>query len=197
MALGSSAPEILLSVIETAGGLGSCPGELGASTIVGSAAFNLLVISGVSIYAVSEENDNAEDRDMSTPTGVKKINDLGVFAITGICSIWAYIWLFIVVQDNGVAAWEAWVTLIMFFILVIAAWGADKYNASHGETEIDQEKMLNEFTAMEIYRELIREKQNAHSNDPISVEKRQKMKQFLRETVNTDNIETVDLVELK
>lgn len=87
---------------------------------------------------------------------------MGVFAITGICSIWAYIWLFIVVQDNGVAAWEAWVTLIMFFILVIAAWGADKYNASHSETEIDQEKMLNEFTAMEIYRELIREKQNAH-----------------------------------
>ena len=85
----------------------------------------------------------------------------------------------------------------MFFILVIAAWGADKYNASTGETEIDQEKMLNEFTAMEIYRELIREKQKAHSNDPISVEKRQKMKQFLKETVNTDNIEDVDLVKLK
>lgn len=54
MALGSSAPEILLSVIETVTKLGKCPGELGASTIVGSAAFNLLVISGVSIYAVSE-----------------------------------------------------------------------------------------------------------------------------------------------
>jgi solute carrier family 8 (sodium/calcium exchanger) len=67
MALGSSAPEILLSVIETVGGLGKCPGELGASTIVGSAAFNLLVISAVSIYAVSEENDIAEDRDTSTP----------------------------------------------------------------------------------------------------------------------------------
>lgn len=54
MALGSSAPEILLSVIETVGGLGKCPGELGASCIVGSAAFNLLVISAVSIYAVNE-----------------------------------------------------------------------------------------------------------------------------------------------
>jgi solute carrier family 8 (sodium/calcium exchanger) len=125
MALGSSAPEILLSVIETAGGLGSCPGELGASTIVGSAAFNLLVISGVSIYAVSEENDTAEDRDTSTPTGIKKINDMGVFAITGICSIWAYVWLFIVVSDSGVKSGEAWITLIMFFILVVAAFGAD------------------------------------------------------------------------
>jgi solute carrier family 8 (sodium/calcium exchanger) len=63
MALGSSAPEILLSCIETIGGLNKCPGELGASTIVGSAAFNLLVISGVSIYAVSEENDTDVERD--------------------------------------------------------------------------------------------------------------------------------------
>ena len=71
MALGSSAPEILLSVIETLTTLGKCPGELGASTIVGSAAFNLLVISGVSIYAVSEENDTDEDRDETMKVGVK------------------------------------------------------------------------------------------------------------------------------
>lgn len=75
MALGSSAPEILLSVIETTGGLGGCPGELGASTIVGSAAFNLLVISAVSIYAVSESNDNSPDRDSELPVGIKKIYD--------------------------------------------------------------------------------------------------------------------------
>lgn len=99
MALGSSAPEILLSVIETATNLGQCPGELGASTIVGSAAFNLLVISGVSIYAVSEESDTDEDRDTTTPDGVKKINDMGVFAITASASLWAYIWLFICVRN--------------------------------------------------------------------------------------------------
>jgi solute carrier family 8 (sodium/calcium exchanger) len=54
MALGSSAPEILLSVIETLNNLaaGEIPGELGPSTIVGSAAFNLLVISGVCVIAV-------------------------------------------------------------------------------------------------------------------------------------------------
>lgn len=54
MALGSSAPEILLAIIETSGNLGGCPGELGPSTIVGSAAFNLLVISAASIWAVNE-----------------------------------------------------------------------------------------------------------------------------------------------
>ncbi len=54
MALGSSAPEILLSIIETLQTLGVKPGELGPSTIVGSAAFNLLVISAVSIMAVND-----------------------------------------------------------------------------------------------------------------------------------------------
>lgn len=52
MALGSSAPEILLSVIETVTNLGKEPGELGAATIVGSAAFNLMVISAVSIACI-------------------------------------------------------------------------------------------------------------------------------------------------
>ena len=54
MALGSSAPEILLSVIQTVQDIYAEPPVLGASTIVGSAAFNLLVIIGVSIYAVDD-----------------------------------------------------------------------------------------------------------------------------------------------
>ena len=59
MALGSSAPEILLNCIETVITLtsGGKPGELGPSTIVGSAAFNFLVITGCSIAAVSEATD--------------------------------------------------------------------------------------------------------------------------------------------
>ena len=61
MALGSSAPEIILNIYETLITLGGTPGELGASTIVGSAAFNFLVISGVSIYAVNEENDDRDE----------------------------------------------------------------------------------------------------------------------------------------
>jgi solute carrier family 8 (sodium/calcium exchanger) len=76
MALGSSAPEIMLNVIETIMTLGEKPGELGPSTIVGSAAFNLLVISGVSILAVNEENDERDEEECAedgTPKGVKKI----------------------------------------------------------------------------------------------------------------------------
>ena len=51
LALGSSAPEILLAVIDTVSALDQEPGELGPSTIVGSAAFNLLVICAACIVA--------------------------------------------------------------------------------------------------------------------------------------------------
>ena len=43
MALGSSAPEILLAVVETCA-LTFQAGDLGPGTIVGSAAFNLLFV---------------------------------------------------------------------------------------------------------------------------------------------------------
>lgn len=99
MALGSSAPEIILALYETLMNLDQCPGELGASTIVGSAAFNLLVISGLSIYAVNEDNDDDPEKDESIPKGVKKIYDMGVLSITATSSIYACIWMFIVLLD--------------------------------------------------------------------------------------------------
>ena len=74
MALGSSAPEIILSVIETVAG-DFYSGELGPSTIVGSAAFNLFVIIAVCVIAIPPGDDP------KNPDG-RKIADLSVFAIT-------------------------------------------------------------------------------------------------------------------
>lgn len=51
MVLGSSAPEIMLSVIEIIGD-GFEAGSLGPGTIVGSAAFNLFIIIGICIYVI-------------------------------------------------------------------------------------------------------------------------------------------------
>ena len=105
MALGSSAPEIILNVFETSTTLGATPGELGASTIVGSGAFNFLVISGVSIWAVNSEYDKRTDNEVeedNTPRGVKKIDDMGVFIITTTWSVIAYLWLFVVLIDYEV-----------------------------------------------------------------------------------------------
>lgn len=126
MALGSSAPEILLAVLETVTNLGKCPGELGASTIVGSAAFNLLVISGLSIYAVTPEVHDEENADEEMEPGVKRIYDLRVFAITCTSSLWAYIWVWICLLDQEVEDWEAWITFVQFFILIAIAYAADR-----------------------------------------------------------------------
>lgn len=112
MALGSSAPEIILSVIDCLNTLGEIPGQLGVFSIVGSAAFNLLVISAVCIVCVDEP---------------KKIYDLGVFAITSLFSIFAYVWMNICLADNIVTTTESWLTLAFFFILVILSYSADRY----------------------------------------------------------------------
>ncbi len=200
MALGSSAPEILLSVIETVMNLGACPGELGASTIVGSAAFNLLVISGLSIYAVNEKNDTDEDRDSTVPVGVKKINDLGVFAITTFSSLFAYIWMYLCLRDQKVSIIEAVLTFLYFFILIFLAWQADRYKANKDKLlnpDNDDDWPVVECQAIDIYRELIREKKGEASDHPDDVSRRDKMKTFLKETMKTDQIERVSLQELK
>ena len=119
MALGSSAPEILLSVIEALGTLGEPAGPLGASTIVGSAAFNLLVISAVSVIAVDEP---------------KKILDVSVFGVTSIFSLFAYVWLYsclVITSEGVVTITKAWLTLIFFFVLVALSFIADRAFAGY------------------------------------------------------------------
>ncbi|XP_022249769.1 sodium/calcium exchanger 3-like [Limulus polyphemus] len=115
MALGSSAPEILLSIIEIVGN-GFKAGDLGPGTIVGSAAFNLLAISAVCVVAL--------------PHGeTRRIKSINVFATTSFFSVFAYIWLLIIlvaVTPNEVELWEALVTLFFFPGLVALAFLADK-----------------------------------------------------------------------
>ncbi|XP_017564366.2 sodium/calcium exchanger 2b [Pygocentrus nattereri] len=115
MALGSSAPEILLSVIEVCGH-GFESGELGPGTIVGSAAFNMFVIIGLCVWVIPDGE-------------VRKIKHLRVFFITAFWSIFAYIWLYLIlsiISPGVVEVWEALVTLCYFPVCVILAWIADR-----------------------------------------------------------------------
>uniref|UniRef100_A0A8C9R402 Solute carrier family 8 member 2b n=1 Tax=Scleropages formosus TaxID=113540 RepID=A0A8C9R402_SCLFO len=115
MALGSSAPEILLSVIEVCGHKFEA-GELGPGTIVGSAAFNMFVIIGVCVWVIPDGES-------------RKIKHLRVFFITAFWSIFAYIWLYLilaVISPGIVEVWEALVTLLFFPVCVILAWVADR-----------------------------------------------------------------------
>ena len=121
MALGSSAPEILLSVIEVfSNDMGS--GALGPSTIVGSAAFNLMVITAVCIVALPEGE-------------TRTLKQMGVFAVTSVYSLWAYIWLFLVVvviTPEFIDVWEAVLTVLFLLFLVGQAYYEDKKSTKAG-----------------------------------------------------------------
>ncbi|XP_077350526.1 sodium/calcium exchanger 1b isoform X2 [Festucalex cinctus] len=115
MALGSSAPEILLSVIEVVGH-GFDAGTLGPSTIVGSAAFNMFVIIGICVWVVPDGE-------------TRKVKHLRVFFVTASWSIFAYIWLYLilsVISPGVVQVWEALLTFFFFPICVVFAWVADR-----------------------------------------------------------------------
>lgn len=114
MALGSSAPEIMLSVIEVCGNNFNA-GDLGPSTIVGSAAFNLFVIIGLCVYVIPDDE-------------VRRIKHLSVFFITASWSIFAYLWLYLiiaVISEGEVEIWEGVVTFMFFPITVGMAYVAD------------------------------------------------------------------------
>merc|ERR1719157_207888 len=125
MALGSSAPEILLSLIEITSA-NFMLGPLGAGTIVGSAAFNLLVISAVCICAIEEPD-------------VRYIQQVPVYAVTATCSVAAYMWLMfilMVTSPDVCEIWEATLTLLFFPILIVVAFLADKgYFTKGGKQE--------------------------------------------------------------
>ncbi|XP_033984986.1 sodium/calcium exchanger 3 isoform X2 [Trematomus bernacchii] len=115
MALGSSTPEILLTLIEVCGH-GFVSGELGPATIVGSAAFNMFVIIGICVSVVPQGE-------------VRKVKHLRVFFVTAGWSVFAYIWLYMILavfSPNEVQVWEGLLTLAFFPICVFLAWIADR-----------------------------------------------------------------------
>ncbi|KAM8833792.1 sodium/calcium exchanger 3 isoform 1-T1 [Synchiropus picturatus] len=133
MALGSSAPEIMLSVIEVCGH-GFEAGQLGPSTIVGSAAFNMFVIIGLCVSVIPQGE-------------VRKVKHLRVFFVTAGWSIFAYIWLYMILavfSPDEVEVWEGLVTLAFFPICVILAWVADRrllfYKYMHKKYRTDKHR---------------------------------------------------------
>ncbi|VEL29392.1 unnamed protein product [Protopolystoma xenopodis] len=120
MALGSSAPEILLSVVESISKLKSIDegvheDSLGLFTIIGSAAFNLMIISSICIVSVPSPNP-------------KRIKEFSVFIMTSAFSIFAYIWMLltlVLISPQVIELWEAVLTLAFFPIMVLCAFAQD------------------------------------------------------------------------
>lgn len=128
MALGSSAPEIMLSVIEI-WAKGFKAGELGPGTIVGSAAFNLFMILGLCMYVIPDGE-------------VRKIQHLRVFLITATWSVFAYLWLYIIlgfISYGKVESWEGIVTFLYFPATVWTAYIAERRMLCFGWGKKDEE----------------------------------------------------------
>ena len=115
MALGSSAPEILLSVIELFSGSDVLARRARRATIVGSAAFNLLMILAVCVVAVPEPQ-------------LRRIDSLGVYTCTATGSVLAYVWLVFILQVSSpdiITPLEGVATFGAFFVLVALAYLLD------------------------------------------------------------------------
>lgn len=115
MALGSSAPEILLSIIEIVAKNFNA-GDLGPGTIVGSAAYNLFVIIAICVLVVPNNE-------------VRRIKHLRVFFVTATWSVFAYIWLYLIldyITPGVVDVWEGLLTFMFFPLTVLTAYIADK-----------------------------------------------------------------------
>ncbi len=146
MALGSSAPEILLAVIETVSNLGNIDtgtidDGLGTFTIIGSAAFNLLIITAVCVVSVPAPQ-------------TKRILELGVFVLTSIWSIFAYLWLLIVVQGFSpgvVDVWEAFVTLAFFPLLVLMAYAQDSGWWCKNKTRVSDSQTVSAIGSLNLF----------------------------------------------
>jgi solute carrier family 8 (sodium/calcium exchanger) len=100
-------------------GSGFYVGELGPSAVVGSAAFNMLIISAVCITAIPDGGQTA-------------IKALPVFYITFFASIFGYVWLIIILEyitPDVIDVWEGVTTFVMFPLLVYVAYRADVADA--------------------------------------------------------------------
>eukprot|EP00928_Gymnodinium_smaydae_P087646 TRINITY_DN71885_c0_g1_i1.p1 TRINITY_DN71885_c0_g1~~TRINITY_DN71885_c0_g1_i1.p1 ORF type:complete len:740 (+),score=80.91 TRINITY_DN71885_c0_g1_i1:71-2290(+) len=114
MALGSSAPEIAIAVIDVFKN-DYHYAALGTSTILGSAAFNLLVIIAVCVVVVPD---------------ARRIEFLPAFHVTAFFSVCAYLWMAFVLKvstPNVVDIWEAGFTLLMFPLLVSVSYKVDMF----------------------------------------------------------------------
>ena len=192
MALGSSAPEIMLSVIEI-WAKGFKAGDLGPGTIVGSAAFNLFMIIGLCMYVIPDDE-------------VRKIKHLRVFFVTATWSVFAYVWLYMILglfSYGVVEIWEGLLTFLFFPLTVYTAFVADrrmffykyfdkKYRAKKGVI-VQSEKGDIENRATEKFREF----EDLDEMDPVLAEFERNRREYInamkRIRLENPNISLIDL----
>ncbi|XP_075534877.1 sodium/potassium/calcium exchanger 5-like [Dermacentor variabilis] len=128
MAMGTSAPELFSSVF----GLFVSEGDIGVSTVLGSAVFNIVGVTGVIGLIIW-----------------KKTVDISWYPVTRDCIMFAVtvLALVVIVWDNSVAWWEALIMLLMF-ILYIVYMSFDSHISKWSQRKVDKLKMFRRFTSI-------------------------------------------------
>mmetsp|Transcript_83305 Transcript_83305/g.150260 ORF Transcript_83305/g.150260 Transcript_83305/m.150260 type:complete len:838 (+) Transcript_83305:536-3049(+) len=166
MALGSSAPEILLSIIEILTN-DMYIGDLGAGTIIGSAAFNLLIISAVCVCALPDGE-------------VRYIKEVPVYAITASSSVMAYLWLMFILMVTSpdiCEIWEGLLTFLFFPLMLVLAFLADKgYFSGGGRNEVEAAQFTSAIPTDVTKEELAQIEQNIREEHNNKITDEQLMK---------------------
>ncbi|CAF5141251.1 unnamed protein product, partial [Rotaria magnacalcarata] len=98
--------------------------------VVGSAAYNLLMICAICISAIKAPE-------------ARRIKLYSVFMVTSFFGFFAYIWMFIVlsiVSKDVVDLWEAVITFLMFPLVVIIAFLAEKNFYASKKIDMEEEE---------------------------------------------------------
>lgn len=101
-------------------------------------------------------------------------------------------------MDQNVTITEATITFVAFIILLITCYAADRMKArsqkAKDEKEGDDSQVLFQYQAVDFYRTLLKEREDGTPGD---TQKAQEMKGFLKKEFGHDQIEKVQLDELK
>ena len=126
--IGSSAIEIILpTVLILSKNFDS--DELGPCTIFGASALNFLLITAISVVAIPSPD-------------VRTIQDIRMYFVTTGFSIFAYIWLaliLLVISPHYVELWEAILTLLFLPLFIAVAYLTDKKLCRKKRETVDQE----------------------------------------------------------
>lgn len=155
LALGSAAPEIFLSFFSTVLNIESIPNELGPMVLIGSGAFNLLVVTGISILAVSE---------------IKKVFRLNVFIVTAAFATFAYVWLFLVLvvfSPAYIEFWEAMSTLLLYPLLLFFVWATEKCSPE-GNSESEELERNRRMVCKQSLRDMAEAKGKMYVMDAVT-----------------------------
>lgn len=194
MAICSTLPETFLSFMSIATQSGLSTGvaaEIGPMALLGSAAFNLLAVSGISIAATAQS---------------KSITRVNVFLVTAAFAALALVWLFValvVITPGYISYVEAAITLSLFPMVIMFAWVTEKCSHEAIDDTEELESSRNRVSRAHIHH-IVEQRGAAYALEMATgnlseAEDRSEMEmaqECFKAVLGTEDLSTVSLAEL-